>query len=164
MSGNQFSQSKIFTIYIKGKNFPRYRVLSSNMAPAFSKPVVNARPAGSRKRKISAALSSSDNVDPTAIKKRKLAAAATEAQRLAALKAKCRASVEDEDSQDDQVSHVGRHAPEGVLLQPENIAGDDDDPAPPLEEVEDDDEEDDNDDEEMEVETEEEEIGINIVY
>ena len=82
------------------------------------------------------------------------------------MKAKRRASVEDEDSQDDWVSHVGRHAPEGVLLQPENedIAGDDDDPAPPLEEVEDDNEEDDDDDEEMEVETEEEEIGINIVY
>jgi hypothetical protein len=130
------------------------------MAPAFSKPIVNARPAGSRKRTISAALSSSDNVDPTAIKKRKLAVAAaaanTEAQRLKALNAERRASVESEDNVNDRVSHVGRHAPEGVVLQLDT--DDDDDPAPPLEDADEDDDDEEDDDEEVE-ETEEDEIS-----
>ena len=85
------------------------------MAPTFSKPVPNLRPLGTRKRTIASALSSSDNVDPTAIKKRKLAAAAEEEKKLAALHREHQPSVEVEDKPQDAISHVGHHASVGVL-------------------------------------------------
>jgi hypothetical protein len=124
------------------------------MAPAFSKPLPNLRPPGTRKRTISTALSSGDNVDATAVKKRKLAAAAKEAERLAALHREHQPSVEVEDDPQDAISHVGRHASAEVLLEEDNyvtdLTGDDnDEPELVLEEPQ--------------KETEEEEISKNLL-
>lgn len=123
------------------------------MAPKFSKPVPDLRPPGTRKRTISTALSSGDNVDATAIKKRKLAAAAMEE---AARHAERQPSVEIEADPRDEISHVGRHASPGVLLEKEDyhdvmdLTGDDDKPAPKLRNPRlEEDEEDETEDEEI---------------